>query len=115
MTIPKKLAQKWEKKLAKEGLSDIEDSKGRLKSWHSFKFQMQFSPEQFNEIQDYYAKCDNLLHYFTFKRPLDKEIWEYHCQGLGVRSIAKKISKKLDWSTVALIIRRIKKEAGWKV
>lgn len=115
MKVPKKLAEKWEKRLAKDGLGDIEDSKGRLKSWHSFKFQMQFSPEQFAEHQTYYSQCEDLLRSYAFKRPLDHKIWELHSQGLSVRQISNAIKGKLNWSMVARIIKRIKKDAGWKI
>lgn len=115
MSVPKKLAAKWEKILAKEGMPDLEDSKGRLKSWHSFKFQMQFTPEQFAEHQTYYSQCEDLLHYFTFKRKIDKKIWELHAQGLSVRQISVQLKQKLQWSMVARIIRKIKKDAGWKI
>ena len=115
MKAPKKLVEKWEKILAKHGLEDLEDSKGRLKSWHSFKFQAQFSPEEFSERTTYFNQCEDLLRSYTFSRPIERKIWEYHTQGLSVREVSKAINGRLDWSSVAKIIKRIKRSNGWKV
>ena len=115
MKVPKKLAAKWEAKLAKEGLGDLEDSKGRLKSWHSFKFQAQFTPDEFAERSTYYYQCEELLRIYTFKRPIERKIWQLHSEGLSVREIAKSINNRLKWSMVARIIKRIKRSNGWKI
>ena len=80
------LRQEWYDKLKAEGFEDIEDDKGRLKSWssrfaHDRIMQLKEDQEAYNDL------ASRFLREYKFTKEIDKIIWEYHINGLSVRDI----------------------------
>lgn len=116
------LKAKWDKILKDEGLEDIEDSNGNLKSWHSFKFYTsQFSSTNGTKVQDklivneakqeYYRLAEQFLYSHKFKNKLEKSIWALHAEGLSYRDIAKalrpKVKLELNKDNINAIVKRL--------
>jgi hypothetical protein len=112
----KALQQKWNKRLETEGLPDLEDSKGRLKSWHSWRFHHLYSPAEYEERIAYYSKCEEILHSYAFKDKRTKMVWYLHSQGYGFREISAILTKygvKTSYSWAWSIVQRVKKDNQW--
>ena len=109
----KQLQAKWNKILADEGLPDIEDSKGRLKRWHSWSFHHLYTPEEFANRLQYYDNCAKVLNYHTFKSERDRMVWKLYSEGYTMQCIADSLELPFDKRSVHKIIKRIKKRLGW--
>lgn len=110
------LRDKWYKKLKKQGFEDIEDINGQLKMYSSTllgnrkKVLVQHGGWQAKA--EYYNLAGQFLNEYKFNTKLDKIIWEYHANGLGVREIAQILRKvrvlKTSHTTIWNIIKRLK-------
>lgn len=115
----KKLQAKWYKKLADTGFQDIEDLSRYyepLKTWDSFLFKGQYTPEQFAERAKYFQRCERALSLHKFKTKLEKEIWTLHTQGHTVREIVKALKArrfKCYKTGVFTILKRLQKDLQW--
>jgi hypothetical protein len=90
----KELKAKWDKKLEKSGLENIEQEDGNLKNWSSRVFSSSRSGinvedriEYYKSVEGYYRTAGQFLHEYKFKSNKEKLIWELHCEGLSVREI----------------------------
>lgn len=110
-----KLKDKWYLKLKKSGFHDIEYNdtlfiNGKTTEFHKKE---KFVHGTWEADRDYYIMAEQFLHAYAFDRHIDKVIWEYHSNGLGVRAIASTLQKagikKMRKSSVWLIISRLKK------
>lgn len=101
----KQLTAKWYRKLANAGFDDIEDAKGRLKEWHSLRFNDRRIKQQYVEKQRYYELARQMLHTFPFTSRRNKLLWSYHCDGMGIEQIAKKLG--VSESTVEKALRHL--------
>lgn len=101
-----KLTKVWYKKLKKSGFEDIEQSDGKLKEWHSFKFAVGGQ----NAIQIYaktkfYDAAREMLTKHTFATARERKIWALYSEGESARGIAKKL--KLGRFIVSSTVNRL--------
>lgn len=87
----KKLQAKWYKKLADTGFKDIENPLSKfeeLRNCEGTYFQMNWTPDQFQEKQRYFELAGQMLHTHPFKKVKDRVLWEMHCNGKTPSEIA---------------------------
>ena len=83
----KELQETWYKKLADAGFKDIEHADGSINS--ALPFAMRAKDRVFQESLASYANmCATFLNEYNFSSDLEKAIWEYHCEGISIRSIS---------------------------
>ena len=88
-----KLKGRWDNKLAKSGLVDIEDQSSPnefLKRWDSLWFKSRMGPAEFKAKERYYQNTVWFLGVHKFLPGLDKKLWTLHSQGFELLEIAKK-------------------------
>lgn len=95
-----KLQAKWEKKLEKSGLTNIEQADGNLKDWHSFMFgrASNNAVHGFPAREQYYQMAGQFLYEFPFEDKTERRIWELHSEGVSILAIAKKITKEIGYT-----------------
>lgn len=107
----KKLQAAWDKKLARSGFQDAEQRDGNLTRWHSYDFCHRYAADKFRAIQEYYEGAGRFLHDYSFKSELDRNIWELHSEGHGIREIVIRLrSKKVSKWKVHQTIKQLAKE-----
>lgn len=95
----KALKAKWYRKLEDSGFEDIEDTsspKEMLRCWHSYYFQIRFTPHAFQEIRTYYQVANEFYKVHKFKNKLERAIWRYHTDGLSAREISSIVKTSPD-------------------
>lgn len=114
------LQEKWYSKLKKKGFNDIEDHdetyrpERDLKEWHSSMFQVNNSPERFQEKVRYYQLAGQFVHEHEFKDELEKLIWQGHSEGLSTREISRRMNQHgYGKDSIFQIVKRLR-EAMFK-
>lgn len=102
----KKLKAKWYKKLKKEGFTDIEDEYGNLNTYSSH-FSEKVVVQRFKDREPYYYMATNFLNDYKFANRIEKIVWEYHTEGIGIRDIATLLKKAR--------VATIKRDSIWKI
>lgn len=108
-----KLKTKWYGKLKKSGFEDIESDEDNLKVWSSI-FYLRRSNISWEAKASYYQMASNFLEEYKFTSNIEKIIWEYHSNGIGVRDISKLLKKakiksvKTARTSVWLIIKKLR-------
>ena len=87
-----KLKEVWYKKLERSGFVDIEKDEYNLKQY-SFRFNQDAVVRSWHSKTEYYSMAGQFLNHYKFASNLEKTIWEYHVNGIGVRDIAKLLTK----------------------
>lgn len=87
-----KLREVWYKKLAQSGFQDAEEDDFHLKQY-SNRFAQPTAIRNWHAKSEYYSMAGQFLHTHKFASNLEKTIWEYHVNGIGVRDIAKLLKK----------------------
>lgn len=110
----KALQKIWYEKLKKSGFVDIEDtnsSKQYLKSWHSIYFHCRYTPQSFEEKQEYYRRAGIFLHDHKFDSRLEKAIWSLHSEGMSIQKIGHELnlsSTNGNWkNSVPYILKKL--------
>src|SRR5271166_3389270 len=109
----KQLTQKWNKKLEKEGLGDIENRSGKLHRYHSRDFipgnraRLQINHDQ-DATQKYYTQCEHFLNAHKFKNKRERKIWEMYSAGVSGREIARTL--RFDRWKMLDVLKRLKEE-----
>ena len=107
----KELTTEWYKKLEKSGFQDAEINNQYMHEYAGW-FKAKHTPETFQEKQDYYLLLFQLLERGTFKNKKEKRIWEMHANAIGVRGIAKTITrlygKKHSKNKIVKLLKTIK-------
>lgn len=118
----KKLRKTWYKKLKESGFKDIEFNDDTLAGNHSSTFYRNIpnhtklqNPKVVWEAKlEYYTMAEHFLNEHKFENSLEKIIWEYHSNGLSIRSIIKILHKdkvtKTNRDTVWKTIKRLSTE-----
>jgi hypothetical protein len=117
----KKLEAKWYKKLKKEGFNDIEENESEYiirPPYHYITDNRVFSSieerrNHFNAKQYYYYMANQFLNTYKFKNNRERNIWEYHVNGISYRDITKLLKKariKTNRTTVGQIIASLRVE-----
>lgn len=105
----KKLHAQWEKKLASQGIPDIEDRQGRLKD-NKDLIQLSrrtgFKTDVYISVRDYFIWVDHSLNWAQFESRTDEMIWILHGRGKSSHEIADEVC--LDQTWVARKIKRIR-------
>lgn len=130
----KQLLQKWDKKLAETGFTDIEDrASGRLKKScgtisiaKSLELSLPFpivrtlgKPKGYGALvkkqsqAEYYRVASVFLFTKEFKSESYKRIWEAHCEGKSLRGSAKEL--KLSFRQVRYAVEIMQSEFGLKL
>lgn len=112
----KLLKNEWDKVLEKAGFKDAEKAdpktgEPRLKAWDSHYFHARHFPESFEAKSEYYYQCFHFLHSYNFKSKTDRQVWELHTQGQGLRIIAtvlKSQGVETNKDYVATTVNRLK-------
>lgn len=111
-----KLKVKWYKKLEKTGFQDIEKNEHALKQPAAKPFNKKTGlvrTGRWTAQRDYFLMTEQFLNIHNFETNLQKIIWEYHSNGLGVRAIADVLNKtkvtKTNRQTIWLTIRDLRK------
>jgi DNA-directed RNA polymerase specialized sigma24 family protein len=104
---PKKLQQlqsKWYKKLEREGFKDIEDQRGRLKTWSGRSLHDEFKgplPGYHRPGRDYssltwkasqaeyFRLANQYIHDCSFPSEQHKIVWTMHAEGRSYKEIGK--------------------------
>lgn len=105
----KKLNEKWEKYLEKEGLGDIEDSRHRLtdnKDIFQLSRKIQFKTDSYQAVRGYYIWVTHSLNWAQFESRTDEMIWLEHEKGNSSHKIAEALS--LAQTTVSFRIKKIR-------
>ena len=88
----KALQAKWYAKLENSGFEDIEDQHGHLDRHKSLSnIVTHYDQTSFELKQEYYRLAGQFLHDHKFKSKKEMLIWQYHCEGMSIRDIAKKM------------------------
>lgn len=108
-----KLQKIWYGKLKKEGFNDIEANECQLKVWTNSAVSG-YSQAEIDAKQIYYRLANHFLTEYEFETILDKVIWEYHVNGVGIRAIADELFRvlkvpRMGRQTVYRIIKRLQK------
>lgn len=82
----------WYAKLKTEGFVDIEHLDGSLNIGIPRSIMYQ-DPDLRHLTEAYYCMAYHFLNNYEFDNELEKVMWEYHTNGLGVRNIAKALKK----------------------
>lgn len=88
----KTLKAKWDKKLSDAGFEDIENGDGSLKASTDSRT-IQYALKEKEARETYYSIAREFLNSqcFAHFESVYREIWEFHCDGIGARTIAKKL------------------------
>lgn len=86
--------EKWETKLEKSGLENIEQPDGNLKLWSGHFFRSRFNATVFDAKEEYYRIAGQFLHDYPFEDKLEKEIWKLHAEGISLRKIVLVLKKR---------------------
>lgn len=92
-----KLKAIWDKKLAKEGLEDIEQPNGMLKKWAGAFFKdrhKRFGSVSFEAKEEYYRLAGQFLHSYPFETETERKVWELHSEGMSIREIVRTLGSK---------------------
>jgi hypothetical protein len=107
-----KFKDEWYKKLKDSGFKDIEYKDGSINPAHLRR--QQKHPVYREAIEEYYYMCYHFLHEYKFADEIEKVIWEYHTEGIGVRDIADTLRKvklsKIKKSMVFYILKKLEQE-----
>lgn len=107
-----KIKDEWYKKLKASGFNDIEHKDGSINPSHIRR--QQKHPIYREAIQEYYYMCYHFLHEYAFPNEIERVIWEYHTEGVGVRDIADTLHKvklsKIKKSMVFYILKKLEQE-----
>lgn len=87
----KKLSEKWEKRLDKDGLGDIVGPDGRPKNWSRDKFSRR--PDWNAGKAEYFRAAGRFLYDHPFEKPIERLIWEHHANGETYNEIASFLKK----------------------
>lgn len=91
------LRAEWYKKLKDDGFKDtesIEDiDQDRIQALRRESYSRDMDPVIRQATEDYYQIAAVFLSSYTFETELDKIVWEYHTNGLSVRSISETLGK----------------------
>lgn len=107
----KRLKDKWDEKLRNSGFEDIENSDGTLKV-DTDPRTVSHALKEKESRETYYSIARSFLVDYEFTKKLEKDIWENHCEGIGARSIAKKL--EVTTYRVESIITQLQTLAGLK-
>lgn len=95
----KDLKKKWDEKLKKSGLEDVEktgkNGQTYLIIWDSFHFHKSYSKTDYDNKRTYYDNAQDFYNKDSFKNNTEKSIWLLHMEGSGVRVIAIKLNLKV--------------------
>lgn len=116
------LRKVWYKKLKKSGFIDIEVNDYDLKNPsyryshldRRAKFTMQQAQIHWAAKQEYYYLANHFLNDHKFSSLRERNIWEYHANGVSIRSIVDILNKlpsrkKVNRDTIWKIIRNLSK------
>lgn len=89
----------WDRKLKESGFKDAErfdkrSGEAMLVAWDSFYFQARNTPVEFEIKHQYYHQAFQFLHSFSFPNKHERHVWQLHCEGVGVREIAKSLIER---------------------
>lgn len=100
----------WYKKLAKTGFVDIEYPGGEIRRTIPASIENK-DPLLVQSVQEYYNLASQFLNDYKFQNELERVIWTYHTEGLGVRAIASTLRKarilKRDRTYIWAIVHRL--------
>jgi len=85
----KELNDEWREKLKSSGFDDVESAYGRLKTGANNNIENLHTTVSFELKQEYYRQVGFFLYDHEFKTRFDRDVWELHCEGAGVREIVK--------------------------
>lgn len=88
------LKKKWDKKLEKSGLENIEQDDGNLKLWSSHFFKARFNATLFGAKEEYYRLAGQFLHEHVFEDHKTKLTWQLHSEGVSIRDIVIALKKR---------------------
>lgn len=102
----------WYKKLAASGFDDIEYPNGMMRRTVPESIDNNSkSVVLIESILDYYTMATHFLNEHKFETELDRVIWAYHAEGLGVRSISTVLKKarvcRLERTAIWTIVNRL--------
>lgn len=80
-----KLVNFWYKKLKDSGFDDIEYGNGLDKG------SKPQSTQDYDATINYFSKAQDFLREYKFDNPIDKAIWELHCEGTSTRKMATEL------------------------
>lgn len=107
------LDKEWKKKLKDSGFNDIEDESENIDRG-SWDFRTTKVMNSFNTKSEYYYRATQFLNDYNFDTALDKTVWMYHAEAIGVRDISKLLIKlkicKLRHVSIFNIVTRLNRE-----
>lgn len=116
----KELKEVWYKKLEASGFNDIEADETRLKTWSSgtgspYRAAYKYKEMMFDAKADYSRYAEHFLNEHKFKNERERIIWEYHTNGMSLRSISEILSqlpsnKKATVNIVRGVIKKLREK-----
>lgn len=112
---PKKLLDKWYKKLKDAGFDDAERNENDLKTTFISQAAAHHRRDAgvvWEAKAEYYRLAEHFLNEYKFASELDKVIWTYHTEAISARNIADTLSRagiKITKSPVNYVIQRLSK------
>lgn len=100
----KQLKDKWYKKLAKAGFTDIEQDEDNLHKWDSFRFIGDRTKSNYQYNPEYFTLASLFLDSHKFKTSRDLKIWTLHAEGKTIREIVKILKEKRIKSCRAWVV-----------
>lgn len=104
----KLLQDKWMRKLKQSGFEDIETSDGGIKAPTDPRT-IAFAMRDKEEREAYYSMAQDFLNSYAFFDDLELNVWEMHCEGIGYKTIARKL--KVTPYRVEITLTKLKKLA----
>lgn len=90
----KQLKAHWYQKLKEEGFKDAETPNGYLKDHPVERLKRDYTPEKFNEKQNYFRLAAQFYHDHTFDSFHEQKVWQLHAEGLSLREMATQLRTK---------------------
>lgn len=81
----------WYQKLKESGFEDIETPYGCFKDSPERRLRRDYTPDRFQEKQEYYRLASQLLFDHSFRSSFDKKVWGLHTEGFSLREIAMQL------------------------
>ena len=105
------IQKKWYRKLSKT-FDDIESTKYSdrpLISW-STSILANVTNDELEIIRERHDKMLDFGRTYEFKDQTEKKIWEFHCEELSNREIAKRLKFRKNNDTIRMIIKDLERE-----
>lgn len=106
------LRDEWYKKLKEDGFTDVESVDEKLIGrWSTSNFTRVRTRVNMEQTLEYYNIAGHFLFDYKFEDEFDKQVWQYHTEGMTVREISEILTQTTPIgakkSNIGKIIKRL--------